>query len=95
MLRISICLAMTLPALAACDAATSPSADALVLSDAGYRYASDACHLAGESALTAAYLDDSADLVACPKDITLIGNIEGAQEVLVTETHRLFSIPRR
>lgn len=60
----------------------------------GYRYESDVCHLVTESPLTLQYLDDRADLVACPKDITLIGNIDGAEMVFETEAYRVFSVPR-
>ena len=64
----------------------------------GYRAPADQCQLLGESALTNAYLDHTADLVACP-----IG-YEGTG-VFVTETgavfleeiegYALFSAPRR
>lgn len=64
-----------------------------LLSATGYRYETDMCRLVGESELTSKYLDDSSDLVACPDDITLIGNIEGAEEVLTVDNYRVFTVP--
>lgn len=59
----------------------------------GYRYESDVCHRVGESELTSKYLDDNTDLVACPEDITLVGNMDGAKEVLQIDGYRLFTVP--
>jgi hypothetical protein len=64
----------------------------------GYRDPADPCRGVGESAETVEYLDDAADLVACPADMENLG-------VFVTETGgrrvgqvgpwALFSVPRR
>lgn len=61
----------------------------------GYRYKGDVCQIVGESSLTADLLDDSYDLVACPADITLVGNIAGAKELRNVQGYRIFSVPHQ
>lgn len=94
-------LSLMAVAVSGCDAtevADDAAADVSPLTESflaeGYRYESDACHMVGESALTLEYLDHTADLVACPEDITLVGNIDGAKEVAQMQGYRLFSVPR-
>jgi len=76
-------------------AATAPQGLPLVR---GYRSRPDPCRLAGESALTATYLDDAADLVACPTGslaaITLRED-QGGRPVTQIADFTLFTVPRR
>ena len=63
----------------------------------GYRDPADPCRLAGESAATADYLDDAADLVACPEDAENLGVFvteTGAVEVARLEGYILYSVQR-
>jgi hypothetical protein len=63
-----------------------------------YRGESDTCMLTGESPETADYLDDAADLVACPTGSAaaalLVRDIRG-REVGVSGDYTLYSVPRR
>ncbi|WP_159089175.1 hypothetical protein [Tateyamaria sp. Alg231-49] len=63
-----------------------------------YRSPSDECQLVGESAFTVDFLDDAADLVACPtgsEDLTsLIAETETAI-LTQTQSYSLVSVPRR
>ncbi len=63
-----------------------------------YRSPSDECQLVGESAFTVDFLDDAADLVACPtgsEDLTsLIAETE-APILTQTQSYSLVSVPRR
>jgi hypothetical protein len=97
-------LAITGAMLGACVEVSSPprgggaSAPAqLALFGPGYPDAGDPCRRAGESAFTANYLDDAADLVACPPstDVGLFAFTYGAQQVATLDGWSLFSIPRR
>lgn len=96
--------------LAACTAqapAPAPSAEATAAAAAaseklflvrGYRDADDPCVLVGETAATANYLDDAADLVGCPagspEDQAFAAQTGGiALEVI--DGYQLFTVPRR
>lgn len=64
----------------------------------GYRDASDACRRVGEDAFTNAFLDDAADLVACPAgvvELSGLGPETGARVVATKEGWVLVSVPRR
>ncbi len=85
--------------LAACAPAPAPEPDPgdLVLLRP-YRAEGDPCRLAGESAATQDYLDDAADLVACPADMENLGVFPldtGGVEVARTGGYVLYSVPRR
>lgn len=76
-------LLLPLLALAGCAPAPAPTLEPVtLLLLGGYRDPADACRRAGESEATADYLDDAANLVACPKDAENLG-------VFVTETGAL------
>lgn len=63
-----------------------------------YRAKGDACFLVGESPDTVEYLDDAADLVACPTDYEGRGVFvvdTGAVEVDTVGAYTLYSVPRR
>ncbi len=72
---------MILPlALVACDAPLPATDGAALPLMGGYRAEADQCRRVGENAYTNQFLDDAADLVACPVDMENIG-------VFVTETN--------
>ena len=91
---ISLLLMLALPACTP----TPPSEPAALPLLGGYRDPADACRRVGESAATIDYLDDAADLVACPEGAENLG-------VFVTETsaievarlggYILYSVPVR
>lgn len=85
-----------LPLLAAC--APPPPAEPLPLFGSGYRFKGDACMRVGENAYTNQFLDDAADLVACPADLENLGVFvidTGAREVARRDGYVLYSVPRR
>ena len=64
----------------------------------GYRSADDDCKLTGESAFTADFLDDSADLVTCPTGGAAAESLvseASASMVTQTNSYTLYSVPRR
>lgn len=64
----------------------------------GYRDQGDACRRVGEDAFTNPFLDDAADLVACPSgvaDLSGLGPETGARQVAARDGWVLFSVPRR
>ena len=64
----------------------------------GYRSASDECQLVGESAFTIDFLDDAADLVACPTGSSAMETLmseTGAQIITQTNSFSFFSLPYR
>ena len=64
----------------------------------GYRDSVDNCQLVGESAFTAAFLEDTADLVACPTGSAAMASLiaeTGAAIVTQTNSFTFFSIPYR
>lgn len=63
-----------------------------------YRADVDECKLVGESPATAEYLDDAADLVACPSDYEGLGVFvteTGGREVATFGNYTLFSVTYR
>ena len=63
-----------------------------------YRADGDQCQLVGESPVTGAYLDDAADLVACPSEYEGLGVFvtdTNAQLVATYGAYTLFSVPVR
>ena len=64
----------------------------------GYRSAGDDCRLVGESAFTVDFLDDAADLVACPTGSAAMASLmaeTGAPIITQTNSYSFFSIPYR
>lgn len=64
----------------------------------GYRGPADECQLVGESAFTADFLDDAANLVACPTGSAAMASLmaeTGAQMVTQTNSFTFFSIRYR
>lgn len=64
----------------------------------GYRDAADSCRRVGEDAFTNPFLDDAADLVACPAGVAGLSGLgpeTGARPVAVKDGWVLFSVPRR
>ncbi len=64
----------------------------------GYRSADDWCETAGETAFTAEFLDDTADLVACPTGSDAAQSLVasyGARQMAETGGYTIYSVPRR
>ena len=64
----------------------------------GYRNAADECQLVGETAFTVEFLDDAADLVACPTGSAAMASLmaeTGAPAITQTNSFSFFSIPYR
>lgn len=64
----------------------------------GYRGAADECQLVGETVFTVDFLDDAADLVACPTGSAAMANLmaeTGAPMITQTNSFTFFSIPTR
>lgn len=64
----------------------------------GYRSPGNSCRRVGEDAFTNQFLDDAADLVACPNgDVALsgLGPETGARVVATQDDWTLISVPRR
>jgi hypothetical protein len=64
----------------------------------GYRSPSDECQLVGESAFTVDFLDDAADLVACPTGSSAMETLmaeTGAQIITQTNSFSFFSLVSR
>lgn len=83
-------------ALAGCTPLPPPDPLTLPLLG-GYRSPADACQGVGESAATAVYLDDAADLVACPAEAENLGVFvteAGAVQVADLGSWLLYSVPR-
>lgn len=87
--------------LAGCQA-TEPMRDGGLATDlplmSGYRDAGDACKRVGEDAFTNRFLDDAADLIACPAGVAELsgfGPESGAAQVAVKDGWVLISVPRR
>ena len=75
-------------------AVSEPDPDLVVVR--GYRSASDECQLVGESRFTINFLDDAADLVACPTGSFAMETLmteTGAQMITQTNSFSLFSLP--
>ena len=74
----------------------TPPADFAVFGS-GFPNAGDPCRRAGETEFTNQFLDDAADLVACPPGsdtATFAANFQ-AREVARRDFWTLFSVPRR
>jgi hypothetical protein len=71
--------------------------ESLGLFGAGYPQDGDLCRRAGETAFTNRFLDDAADLVACPPgtEAAAFAHATGGAEVARVDGWILFSIPRR
>ena len=64
----------------------------------GYRGDGDQCRRLGESAATAEFLDDAADLVGCPEGMENLGIFAidtGGVEVARLQGYVLYSVPTR
>lgn len=64
----------------------------------GYRFKGDICRRVGEDDYTNQFLDDAADLVACPEDAENLGVFvadTGAVEVARRDGYVLYSVPIR
>ena len=64
----------------------------------GYRNAADECQLVGESAFTVDFLDDAADLVACPTGSSAMETLmaeTGARIITQTNSFSFFSLAYR
>ena len=64
----------------------------------GYRSVADECRLVGETAFTFDFLDDAADLVACPTGSEAMASLQaetGAPVITQTNSFSFFSIPYR
>ena len=64
----------------------------------GYRSVADECQLVGETAFTVDFLDDAADLVACPTGSAAMASLmaeTGAPIITQTNSFSFFSIPYR
>ena len=85
--------------LAGCAPMPEPvSGTALPLFGDGYRFKGDICRRVGEDDFTNAFLDDAADLVACPEDAENLGVFvidTGAIEVARRDGFVLYSVPVR
>ncbi len=82
--------------IAACTPAVAP--EPLPLFGDGYRADGDQCRRVGENAATNAFLDDAADLVACPEDMENLGVFAidtGGVEVARLQGYVLYSVPTR
>ena len=83
-------------ALAACTPAPAPDPELPFVRP--YRAEGDQCMLVGESDLTVDFLDDAADLVACPADYEGLGVFvteTRARKVATYGSYLLFSVPIR
>jgi hypothetical protein len=96
MIRIALSAALF---AAACTPAHEPVTDtSLPLFGTGYRFKGDICRRVGEDDFTNQFLDDAADLVACPEDAENLGVFvidTGAVEVARRDGYVLYSVPVR
>lgn len=92
-----------IPALALFAAACTPTPEpvtgnTLPIFGDGYRFKGDICRRVGEDDFTNQFLDDAADLVACPEDAENLGVFvidTGAVEVARRDGFILYSVPVR
>lgn len=83
--------------LVACVQPAPPGPTSLPLMG-GYRDPADPCRRVGEDAFTNQFLDDAADLVACPAGMENMGVFvteTGARRLTDAAGYTLFSVPRR
>lgn len=100
-MRAFLVLPFALFAVASCgDSTGTAMTEAPMSSDLtfvrDYRHDGDACQLVGESAATVNYLDDSADLVACPTDSPDEDSLRaGTRQAPITTVgmYTLYSVP--
>ncbi|MFD0978820.1 hypothetical protein [Tropicimonas aquimaris] len=86
------------PLLLACTSEPETTTIELPLFGDGYRADGDQCRRVGESAYTNQFLDDAADLVACPEDMENLGVFAidtGGVEVDRVGGYVLYSVPVR
>ena len=91
-------IAAGLVLLSACVPVPDPATTGLSLFGNGYRFEGDTCRRVGEDDFTNQFLDDAADLVACPSAAENIGVFvtdTGAREVGRRDGYTLFSVPIR
>lgn len=86
--------------IAACTSQPDPAPDASTLPffGDGYRFEGDACRRLAEDDYTNQFLDDAADLIACPEDLENLGVFvtdSGAIEVARRDGFILYSVPIR
>ena len=89
---------LTCAVLAACTPMPDPTDDPNLPFIRPYRAEGDKCMFVGESAVTVEYLNDAADLVACPTEYEGVGVFvteTGAVQVGTYSTYTLFSVPVR
>ncbi|GGL59936.1 hypothetical protein [Wenxinia marina] len=87
-------LVLAAPLVAACAA----EPEGLPFFGDGYRAPGDPCLRVGENEFTNQFLDDSSDLVGCPRDMENLGVFvteTGAVLVAQTEDANLYSVPLR
>lgn len=98
-----LCLLAALATAAACTPVPpAPSLgvrapDSALFLVRGYRSESDPCRLAGETEFTVNFLDDAADLVACPTGSDAEAELvaaTGAPELARTVSFTLYSVTR-
>lgn len=88
-------LLIPLLALPACEPVPSAEPVTLLLLG-GYRDPADPCRRVAENEVSSPYLDDMADLVACPAGAENLGVFvteTGAQEVARLGAYVLYSVP--
>jgi len=91
-------LPLTAAALLAACAQPEPITGSLPVFGDGYRFKGDVCLRVGEDDFTNQFLDDAADLVACPEDAENLGVFvidTGAVEVARRDGYILYSVPVR
>lgn len=91
-------MALTVPlSIAACaPLPTDPTATTLPFFGAGYPEAGDPCRRLGEAAVTAEYLDHTADLIGCPADMETLDAFiadTGAKEAFRQDGYVVLSVP--
>ena len=90
-------ISLLVGALSACDTpATHGQTTSLPLRE-GYRDPGDACRRVGEDSFTNQFLDDAADLIACPEGVAALsgfGPETGARAVANKDGWILISVPR-
>lgn len=96
LIALTACVEVSIPRPPGPGPGTAPPSQLAVFGP-GYPNAGDPCRRSGESAFTGQYLDDAADLVACPPGIDpgLFAFTYDARQVSRLDGWYLFSVPRR